>query len=72
MSTDPNRKVRAGDIVGVARVCEILKRNQATVWQWRANPAMGFPPPIGRIGNRDIFDVTDVYQWIDDHPELRR
>lgn len=72
MSTDGDRTVRVKDIVGVARACQILNRSPATIQVWRNRPQMKFPKPLGRIGNRDYFDVNEILQWIAERPELQR
>ena len=47
---------------------KILNISSVTLWRWRHNPSMGFPP-AKRINGRTFFVWHEVVAWLEKQPD---
>lgn len=69
-AVQPERLVRAGDLVGTAEIADLLGVQPSTVRAWRLRIDT-WPEPVAMISRADVWAWPDVETWVREHrPEL--
>ena len=61
-SLQPNRTMRAGDLVGLGDIADHFRVSKATVCNWTRRYT-DFPGPVAALSCGDVWAMTDILRW---------
>ncbi len=74
MYQDRDRKVRVGNIAGLAEVCEAIGYSDGYVSMLLRDRSTGFPLPLTSIRAGRLWDIDEVRRWRETwrHRDMRK